>query len=117
MGWSFDNGGSRPRSESEITRDYRAQAVRAEEEKAEQRRLRSAELHSDMNTPEMRIRSWEKLYGLRLPVDANHPVLDVIAVSTHLTLDQVRDEQRARAARKRLDHDSAAASLQASLKV
>ena len=54
-----------------------------------------------MNSPEMRIRAWEKLYELRLPVDANHPVLDVIAMSTHLTLDQVRDEQRARAERKR----------------
>jgi hypothetical protein len=98
MGWSFDNGGSPPRSESEITRDYRAQAARAEEEKAEERRLRSAELRSDVNSPERRIRAWEKLYGLRLPEDANHPVLDVIALSTHLTLDQVREEQRARAA-------------------
>lgn len=98
MGWSFDTG-SQPRSESEITRDHRAQAVRAAEEKAEQRRLQSAELHSDLSSPEMRIRAWEKLYGLRLPADANHPVLDVIATSTHLTLDQVRDEQRARAER------------------
>src|SRR6185295_19160263 len=100
MAWSFDSG-SQPRSESEITRDHRAQAARVAEEKAEERRLKSAELHSDMNSPEMRIRAWEKLYELRLPVDTNHPVLDVIAMSTHLTLDQVRDEQRARAERKR----------------
>lgn len=98
MAWSFD-GGPQPRPESEVARDYRAQAARAEEEKAEQRRLKSAELHSDLNSPETRIRAWERLYELRLPVDANHPVLDVIAVSTHLTLDQVRDEQRARAER------------------
>jgi hypothetical protein len=116
MGWTFDSG-PRPRPEGEIARDYREQAARAEEEKAELRRLKSAELHSDVNSPEMRIRAWEKLYELRLPVDANHPVLDVIAHSTHLTLDQVRDEQRARAARSRSDHEGGPASVPVSMKV
>ena len=43
---------------------------------------------------------WEKLHGLRLPSDTSHPILDVIAVGTRLSLDEVRDEQRARLARR-----------------
>jgi hypothetical protein len=34
-----------------------------------------------------------------MPSDPAHPILDVIAVSTRLTLEEVREEQRARAAR------------------
>jgi hypothetical protein len=34
-----------------------------------------------------------------MPSDPAHPVLDVIAVSTRLTLEEVREEQRTRAAR------------------
>ena len=68
-------------------------------ERAEQRRQELAEQRSDLNPPEVRIRTWEKLHQLRLPSDPEHPVLDIIAISTRLTLAQVRDEQRARAAR------------------
>jgi hypothetical protein len=70
-----------------------------EHERAEKRRQELAEQRSDANTPDVRIRSWERLHGLRLPSDPTHPILDLIAVSTRLTLAQVRDEQRARAAR------------------
>lgn len=55
--------------------------------------------HSDRNPPDVRIRIWEKLHGLRLPSDSAHPILDVIAVGTRLTLAEVREEQRARRAR------------------
>jgi hypothetical protein len=37
---------------------------------------------------------------LRLPDDPMHPVLDVIAIDTRLTLAQVREEQRARVLRR-----------------
>ena len=57
-----------------------------------------AEQRSDRNPPDVRIRIWEKLHGLRLPKDAAHPILEVIAISTRLTLDEVREEQRARLA-------------------
>ena len=70
-----------------------------EHERAEKRRRELAEQRSDANTPDVRIRSWERLHGLRLPSDPAHPILDLIAVSTRLTLAQVRDEQGARAAR------------------
>jgi hypothetical protein len=65
-----------------------------------QRRDELAAQRSDRNSPEMRIRIWEKLHRLRLPADATHPILDVIAVGTRLTLVEVREEQRAREERR-----------------
>jgi hypothetical protein len=70
-----------------------------ESERAERRRQELAEQRSDLNPPEVRIRMWEKVHQLRLPSDPAHPILDVIAVSTRLTLAEVREEQRTRAAR------------------
>jgi hypothetical protein len=70
-----------------------------ERERAHRRRQGLAEQSSDLNSPEVRIRAWEKLHGLRLPSDPAHPILDVVAISTHLTLAQVQDEQRARSSR------------------
>jgi hypothetical protein len=97
--WFFEKGTpSRPPTASEIVKDHRARIQLEEREKAERRRLELAEQRSDVNSPEMRIRAWEKVHGLRLPADANHPILDVIAVATRLTLEQVREEQRARSA-------------------
>ena len=70
-----------------------------EHERAEKRRQELAEQRSDLNPPDVRIRTWEKVHQLRMPSDPAHPVLDVIAISTRLTLAQVREEQRTRAAR------------------
>ncbi len=70
-----------------------------EHERAEKRRQDLAEQRSELNPPEVRIRTWEKLHQLRLPSDPAHPILDVIAISTRLTLAEVREEQRTRAAR------------------
>jgi hypothetical protein len=70
-----------------------------EEERANQRRLELAVQRSELNPPDVRIRAWEKLHGLRLPSDTSHPILDVIAVGTRLTLAEVQAEQRARASR------------------
>jgi hypothetical protein len=70
-----------------------------EQQREEKRHRELAEQRSDTNTPDVRIRAWENLHGLRLPSDPDHPILDVIAVSTRLTLAQVREEQGARAAR------------------
>ena len=68
-------------------------------ERAEKRRRELAEQCSELNPPEVRIRTWEKVHQLRLPADPSHPILDVIAISTRLTLADVREEQRMRAAR------------------
>jgi hypothetical protein len=70
-----------------------------EHEREERRRRELAEQRSDTNAPDVRVRAWEKLHGLRMPSDPSHPILDVIAVSTRLTLAQVREEQRARTVR------------------
>jgi hypothetical protein len=70
-----------------------------EYERAEKRRLELAEQRSDLNPPDVRIRTWERIHALRLPSDPAHPILDVIAISTRLTLEEVREEQRTRAAR------------------
>jgi hypothetical protein len=96
--WFFENGTAPRPTASDIVKDHRARIQLEEREKAERRRLELAEQRADMNSPEMRIRAWEKVHALRLPSDANHPILDVIAVATRLTLEQVREEQRARGA-------------------
>jgi len=70
-----------------------------EYERAEKRRQELAEQRSDLNPPDVRIRMWEKVHQLRLPSDPTHPILEVIAVTTRLTLAEVMEEQRTRAAR------------------
>jgi hypothetical protein len=78
-----------------------AERLAAEEyERSEKRRQELAEQRSDLNSPETRIRTWERIHQLRMPSDPAHPILDVIAVSTRLTLEEVRQEQRTRAARR-----------------
>jgi len=98
--WFFDSAGASSSAVGETVKEHRARIALEERKRAERRLLDLAEQRSDASTPEMRIRSWEKMHGLRLPTDANHPILDVIAVATRLTLAQVLEEQRARAARR-----------------
>jgi hypothetical protein len=70
-----------------------------EREREEKRSLELAEQRSDLNSPEVRIRAWERMHGLRMPSDPEHPVLYAIAVSTRLTVAEVQQEQRLRASR------------------
>lgn len=91
---------SAPHSGLELVRTYAERLALEERERAQRRRLELAEQRSDLNPPEVRIRAWEKLHALRLPQDPGHPVLDVVAISTGLTLSQVRAEQSARVARR-----------------
>jgi hypothetical protein len=99
MSWLLANetSSSRPAA-TELIQTHRARLALEEDERAQQRRVELAEQRSDRNPPDVRIRIWEKLHGLRLPKDAAHPILEVIAISTRLTLDEVREEQRARLA-------------------
>ena len=73
--------------------------AREEYELSEKRRQELAQQRSGLNPPEVRIRTWERIHQLRMPSDPAHPILDVIAISTRLTLEEVREEQRMRAAR------------------
>jgi len=85
-----------------LPREFKSHAEQLAEEELEREKKRSqqlAEQRSDLNPPDQRIRAWEQAHGLRMPVDPEHPVLDVIAVATRLTLAQVQEEQRLRAER------------------
>jgi hypothetical protein len=77
----------------------RARSELEREERANQRRLDLAVQRSELNPPTVRIRAWEKLHGLQLPLDPAHPILDVIALGTRLTLAEVHAEQVSRASR------------------
>ena len=80
----------------ELPSDYRARLAHERAEADERRRLELLDLSSAANTPDARIRGWEKAHGLTLPRSASHPVLASVSASTKLTLDQVREEQRRR---------------------
>jgi len=88
-----------PTAGRDLIKDAAERLTLEQQERAEKRRLELAEQRSDLNPPEVRIRTWERIHGLRLPSDPDHPIVDVIAVSTRLTLEEVHKEQRLRAAR------------------
>jgi hypothetical protein len=94
--WLFSS--DPPSSEAKsLTIQRRSDEIAAEMfARAEKRRLAFEELKSVLYSPRDRIIAWEKLHGLRLPLDSEHPVLLSIARSTGLTLAQIQDEQEAR---------------------
>jgi hypothetical protein len=85
---------------SELIRTHAERLALEEVERAERKRLDLAEQRSDLNSADVRIRVWEKLHGLRLPSDPTHPILDVIAISTRLTVAEVQEVQRKHAAQR-----------------
>lgn len=80
----------------ELNSDYRIRLAQERAEADERRRLELLDLTSMANAPQARIRAWERAHGLTLPRGASHPVLTSVAAATHLTVEQVRDEQRRR---------------------
>jgi|SRR5579862_1559431 len=85
-------------SHLDIIRTHAERLAMDAEERLHQRQRALAEQSSTANPPDVRIRAWEKVHALRMPRDMAHPVLDLIAHSTGLTLEQIREEQRARVA-------------------
>jgi hypothetical protein len=85
-------------TEAEIIADHRARIAIEERARTERRRMLLADQASSLHSAAERIRMWEKIHGLRLPSNPSHPILDVVAVATRLTLSEVQQEQRARAA-------------------
>jgi len=83
---------------ADIIREHRARVAIEEEARIEKRRAAQAEQRASSSAPDARIRAWEKLHGLRLPADAAHPIVVVIATETLLTVAEVRQEQCARKA-------------------
>jgi hypothetical protein len=78
--------------------DRRAQVERQQQERAAERQEQIAAQSSEFAAPEERIRLWEKLHALQLPRSATHKLVHVIAAQTHLSVQQVRDEQQRRSA-------------------
>ena len=100
MPWLLANETAPRPSATELIQSHRARIALQEAERAQLRQDELAAQRSDRNPPDVRIRIWEKLHGLRLPSDSAHPILDVIAIGTRLTLLEVREEQRARQERR-----------------
>ena len=96
------NDTSPHRGVGDLNNDYRARRALEQEERAQRRRIDLEEQRSDLNPPKVRIRAWEKVHGLRMPADSAHPILEVIAGDTRLTLVEVREEQQARIAESTL---------------
>ncbi|MFL6601322.1 MAG: hypothetical protein ACJ8R9_08320 [Steroidobacteraceae bacterium] len=82
----------------ELVADYRARLAHEHAERQERRQNELAEQVSIRNMPGERIRIWERLHGLPLPLNPTHNLLSVIAAATDLQLEQVREEQRLRRA-------------------
>jgi hypothetical protein len=99
ISWMSQKDAGRVRSTQEIITDYRTRLAVADEARAQQRRLDLAEQCSDSNPPETRISMWEKLHGLRMPADPEHPIMVVIADTTRLRLCDVHAVQAARRGR------------------
>jgi hypothetical protein len=76
--------------------DPRAAALRAEEERANARRLELESQSSNVHDARERIQIWERLHALRLPASAVHPLVAVIAEHTHLEIRDITGEQKRR---------------------
>lgn len=81
---------------ADLTAGHPARIVREQIDEAERAQRERFEQARELNTPATRIRAWEKLHRLTLPSGPAHPVLSVVAEATHLTLKEVREEQRRR---------------------
>jgi hypothetical protein len=75
---------------------YPARIVREQAEEAERAQRERIEQSCELNSPTARIQAWERLHRLTLPRGSAHSVLSIVAEATHLTLEQVREEQRRR---------------------
>ena len=91
---------SAPRHTPELITTHAERRALEAYEREQKRRLELAEQASDLSSPDVRIRAWERVHALRLPSDPGHPLLLVIAAGTRLTLAQVREEQQARLAQR-----------------
>lgn len=77
--------------------DFRARIARRQAEAAEVRQRELVEQASTINSPDLRIRIWERLHEITMPLDAAHRLLGVIAAQTGLTMAQVQAERHNRA--------------------
>lgn len=77
--------------------DFRQRMTLVQIEAKERRQQELVEQRSPRNAPGDRIRIWERLHQLRMPVDGAHRLLAIIAANTGLSLEDVQAELYARA--------------------
>lgn len=87
---------------AELLADHRERLVFEAEERVRQRTRQYEELRSEFNSAPVRIRAWEKMHGLRLPTSPAHPILEVIASATGVSLAALREEQETRRSQRAL---------------
>jgi hypothetical protein len=98
MSWLFKNLPEARTTSTEFLKAHREHVAFEAEQREQQRRTQLTEQRSNLNAPNVRIRIWEKVHELRLPLDPMHAIVDVVAAATGLTLSEVRQEQQARRA-------------------
>jgi hypothetical protein len=76
--------------------EYRVRIAREQAERTARHQQDLDEQTSLHNTPYQRISWWERVHVMRLPKDPAHPLLDVVAKQTGLSLEQIRTEQQRR---------------------
>jgi hypothetical protein len=76
--------------------DYRERMERQRLEAEQRREMDRVEQRAMHNTPDARVRIWERLHQLKLPQDASHPILAIIAQQTALSMDELLEVQRIR---------------------
>jgi hypothetical protein len=77
--------------------DYRARFERLQAESAERNARAMIDQRAPENSPEVRVRIWERLHQLRLPKSPAHAILAQVAKQTALDISQVLEVQRVRA--------------------
>jgi hypothetical protein len=77
--------------------DHRARLEQMQFEAAARRDRALIDKRSPENSPEVRVRIWERLHQVRLPKDPAHPVMARVAEVTGLDLAEVLEVQRFRA--------------------
>lgn len=85
-----------PVVQQEIILDHRARLEQLQQEAAQRRQRALIDQRSPDNSPDTRVRIWERLHQVRLPRDPVHPILRQVAEQTALTLDEVRQVQQSR---------------------
>lgn len=76
--------------------DHRARLEQNQFEAAARRERALVDQRSPENSPEVRVRIWERLHQVRLPKDPAHPIIARVAELTGLELAEVLEVQRLR---------------------
>jgi len=76
--------------------DHRARLEQMQFEAAARRDRALIDQRSPENSPEVRVRIWERLHQVRMPKDPAHPIMARIAEVTGMELAEVLEVQRSR---------------------